>query len=65
VVIDLVVPIPDALRHLRNFAKKRHKLDLLKSINDYVNRKKPDEILQTGIQQFEFSEIVEIIKENY
>lgn len=49
-VIDLVVPIPDALRHLRNFAKKRHKLDLLKSINDYVNKKKPDEILQTGIQ---------------
>jgi hypothetical protein len=48
-VIDLANSIPDGLRHLRNFAKKRHKIDLLRSINDFVNKKKPDEILNTGL----------------
>lgn len=35
-VIRLVVEIPDGLRHLRNFAKKRKKFDFVKSIYDYV-----------------------------
>jgi len=56
--------VPDGLRHLRNFAKKRGKLDVLRSISEFISKKKPDEILTTGVQN-DFSEVTEIFKQVY
>lgn len=41
-VIKLAAEVPDGLRHLRNFAKKRKKLDLLKGIYEYLAPLKPE-----------------------
>ena len=35
--------VPDGLRHLRNFAKKRHANDLLKVVYQHVNGMTPKE----------------------
>lgn len=62
---ELVNTVPDGLRHLRNFAKKRRKVDLLRGIYEYINKRKPDEIANSGLQQTEFSEVSEIFKQVY
>lgn len=56
--------VPDGLRHLRNFAKKRRKVDILRAVSEFVSRKKPDEILNTGLQN-DFCEVSEILKQVY
>lgn len=64
-VIDLSYGVVDGLRHLRNFAKKRHRIDILKSIYEFINKRKPEEVAHTGLQQFECCEVAELIKLNY
>lgn len=64
-LIELVNTVPDGLRHLRNFAKKRRKVDLLRAIYEYINKRKPDEIANSGLLQTEFSEVSEIFKQVY
>lgn len=61
-VIELAFGVTDGLRHLRNFAKKRRKVDILRAINDFVSKRKPDEIAHTGVQPWEYTEGAEIIK---
>ena len=61
-VVKLVAEVPDGLRHLRNFAKKRRKLDLLKGIFEYLAPLKPEMAASSGLQQSEFSEVSEILK---
>jgi Mor family transcriptional regulator len=56
--------VPDGLRHLRNFAKKRRKVDILRAISEFISKKKPDEILSSGVQN-DFSEVTEIFKQVY
>ena len=63
-VIFTAYAVPDGLRHLRNFAKKRRKLDILRAISEFISKKKPDEILNTGVQS-DFSEVTEIFKQVY
>ena len=36
-VIFTAYAVPDGLRHLRNFAKKRRKLDILRAISEFVS----------------------------
>ena len=64
-VIRLCADVPDGLRHLRNFAKKRRKLDLMKGIYEYLSQLKPEQTYITGLQQSEFCEVAEIIKQVY
>ena len=61
-VVKLVAEVPDGLRHLRNFAKKRKNLDLLKAIFEYLASLKPEMTVSSGLQQSEFSEVSEILK---
>ena len=61
-VVKLVAEVSDGLRHLRNFAKKRRKLDLLKGIFEYLAPLKPEMAASSGLQQSEFSEVSEILK---
>lgn len=56
--------VPDGLRHLRNFAKKRRKVDILRAISEFTSKRKPDEILNTGVQN-DFSEVTELLKQVY
>ena len=63
-VIFTAYAVPDGLRHLRNFDKKRRKLDILRAISEFISKKKPDEILNTGVQS-DFSEVTEIFKQVY
>lgn len=56
--------VPDGLRHLRNFAKKRRKVDILRAISEFISKKKPDEILNSGVSN-DFSEVTEIFKQVY
>jgi hypothetical protein len=60
-VIETAYAVPDGLRHLRNFAKKRRYMDVLRAISEFVSKKKPYEILNTGVQN-DFSEVSEIFK---
>jgi len=64
-MVELVNTVPDGLRHLRNFAKKRRKVDILKAIYEFLNRKRPDEVANSGLQSNEFSEVAEIFKQVY
>jgi RNA polymerase-interacting CarD/CdnL/TRCF family regulator len=64
-VVELVNTVPDGIRHLRNFAKKRRMVDILRAIFEFINRKKPEEVAMSGLQQSEFSEIAEIVKQVY
>ena len=61
-VVKLVAEVPDGLRHLRNFAKKRKNLDLLKAIFEYLASLRPEMTVSSGLQQSEFSEVSEILK---
>ena len=61
-VVKLVAEVSDGLRHLRNFAKKRKNLDLLKAIFEYLASLKPEMTVSSGLQQSEFSEVSEILK---
>lgn len=63
-VIFMAFAVPDGLRHLRNFAKKRRKVDILRAISEFISKKKPDEILSSGVQN-DFSEVTEIFKQVY
>ena len=63
-VIMMAYNVPDGLRHLRNFAKKRRMVDLLRAISEFVSKKKPDEILNTGVRN-DFSEVSELLKQVY
>ena len=64
-VIKLASEVPDGLRHLRNFAKKRRKLDLLKGIYEFLGSLKPEQTVSSGLQQNEFCEVSEILKQVY
>jgi len=60
--------VPEGLRHLRNFAKKRHALDLLKVIYQYVNQVNPkdaEKMPPTGLRPGDMSEYAEIVKATY
>lgn len=38
-VIEIAFSVTNGLRHLRNFAKKRHNLDQLRAISDFISRR--------------------------
>ncbi len=61
-LVKLVAEVPDGLRHLRNFAKKRRKLDLLKAIFEYLASLKPEMTVSSGLEQSDLSEVAEILK---
>ena len=61
-LVKLVAEVPDGLRHLRNFAKKRRKLDLLKAIFEYLASLKPEMTVSSGLEQSDLSEVTEILK---
>lgn len=65
-VIELASKVEGALRHLRNFAKKRHEVFLLREIQDFVSTLKTEkELAWAQLLPGGLTEVAEIFKEAY
>ncbi len=65
-VIELASKVEGSLRHLRNFAKKRHELFLLREIYEFVQTLKTEkEMAWAQLNPGGLPEVAEIFKEAY
>ncbi len=60
---ELAFKVEGGIRHLRNFAKKRHDQDLLRDISDFLaTLQNEKDFTQSGLKQGDYSEIIEILR---
>ena len=63
--IKMALQVQDGLRHLRNIAKKRHNVELLREVYAALAALPPPQVPVTGLRQGDMSELGELMKEAY